>query len=195
MIVKLTSQHANQVAKLHKESLPDEFLSSLGKKFLTVLYSILLRQKSIVAYGYLIEDKLIGFIIGTTNKQQAFRQVIGSSQGLKLVPYLVFNLFKKPAIVFYFAETLFYSKVHLTQTNSELLAICVAKQYRRQGIGKKLVGKLQYALNQRGQRLFAVSTTSKVADSFYQKLGGRMSKQFTMFGKKWNMYLLKTKGN
>lgn len=193
MIKKLSFSDCRQAAFLHKDSLPNDFLASLGSDFLRVLYQIFSQMTSVYTYAWIEGKNIKGVLVGTTDTNSLFRTIFVSFCNKLVIPTLK-SIIRNPTVIFRIIETFSYTKRSKSTTNTELLIICVAPEAQRKGIGSMLVRRFKEDLRKSGIDSFKVSThfDSVNAKRFYQALGGKSVGQFKQYGTVWQTYLLST---
>src|SRR3990167_8043791 len=98
MITRINKGHADEAARIHLNSLPGDFLPSLGIGFLKVFYEGLIPNPSIFGFVVLDGDTIRGFIIGAENMESVFKSVI-ATQFFKLSRKILLSLLKNPFIL------------------------------------------------------------------------------------------------
>lgn len=175
------------IAALHIQNLSGDFLPSLGKEFLQAMYEGIIGKLGV--YIFVDRDKagISGFIIGTSDMNLFFKQVI-SSNFIKLLILLAFQIIKNPSIIRKIIETFFYPKKDIGP-KAELVVVAVGKAYRGQGIGKKLVDSLEREFIKKG--IFEYKLTvhaDKDAVLFYEHTGMKRISSFQLYDKMWYVY-------
>lgn len=195
MIVRLTSNDCRIIAKIHSVCLADDFLPSFGQKFLEQLYHGILFDKHTIGFGFKNQGSITGFLIGTTNTSGFIKRVLRLN-GWRLIPFALRKIITYPRTLMHLIETVFYSQVtnHHHNIPAELLIIAVNETHRRKGVGKKLVQAFQKKLNNAGSAYFIVHThiDNKAANAFYREFGAKRISSFSLYGKLWNSYRVKT---
>lgn len=138
---RATVADAPRVARLHVEGIQTGFLSTLGDRFLRVLYrSLIAWEKATV----LVADtgRVVGFAAGVVDTGEFYRHFLrrhGVLAAVLAAPRLL-----RPTALRRAWETLRYAAD--TGTPAELLSMAVAPSARGQGTGRKLGGDLLQAL-------------------------------------------------
>ena len=189
MIRTLTYVDAQQIACIHADALPDDFLPSFGAKFLEILHSQLLSSVKVTATGYFENDQLVGFIVGTTNTAQLFSEIFRAGF-LRFLPFILKKAITSPTTFKKLLETIFYGQKKSTVASGELIIIAIKSSCRRKGIGRKLFKRLITDFRIQGVHLFQVSTlvNNQSANQFYKRLGGKFNHSFSMYDQRWNLY-------
>jgi len=167
----------NKLAYFHKLYIPSGFISSLGNRFLSILYKHI--SESTVSFSLVAKDneKIIGFITGTENLSKFYKDFFMKKffvAFFTLLPY-----FFNPKIIFKISETFLYpkrkNKISKNMPTAELLSIVVDKEYREKGVAKKLFQELVNEYKKRGINEFKVIVGSNLLNAikFYEKMGCR----------------------
>ncbi len=189
---KLTAINASSCARLHLKCLPEDFLASLGYKFLYSLYKSMLQLDDISAWGIFYKSELTGFVIGISDSSTMTIRILRKNFK-ELVLWLTFKLIVNPLIIFNLLDTLFYSSRQPHKCESELLFIGVSEKWRRNEVGNRLIEQLFRDFKQKGIKCFSVNVYQKNlrANLFYQKLNGKLIGEFYLYHQHWNSYLFK----
>jgi ribosomal protein S18 acetylase RimI-like enzyme len=193
-IVPARSEHFKVVARLHASSITEGFLSTLGTRFLTVLYSGIAQADGSGVLVAVEQDKVLGYISYTRDIKTCYRQVLMSewpALTLTMVPN-AFNLsIYKKAI-----ETLLYPFKHHDNSSgsavsgAELLSMAVNENARGKGIGKLLVSALDKEMSRMNIDGYHVVThgIDERSNAFYMACGFTKVSEFLNHGKpmrKW----------
>ena len=191
-IGSLEARHAETVAELHRLALPKGVLSRLGSPFLVRLYDEIARApRSGVWTALTADDECVGFISGTADVRTCYRHVM-SSAALPLM-ILACPSLRHPSTLKRIIETLLYPlqgriadrqelssrwiappETRTDEIHAELLSLAVGSKARRQGIGYRLVSRLEKNLALwRVAPSYRVVTDAEDARSnrFYRSLG------------------------
>lgn len=164
-----------QVAELHASNIDQGFLSSLGPRFLSLLYEAIDTHPSSVLLLAWHDGKLVGFVSGAQGMGAIYRQLLRRwfRLGLALLPALL-----SPAKVWKIAEiVLLGSKAppvaHLP--HAELLSIAVDPAHRGHGHAQSLYEQLVAHFTAQGLTGFkiVVGETLGPAHRFYTRLGAK----------------------
>lgn len=180
-----------KLAKIHFTELNSDFLPSLGERFLELLYLSLIQSKNTYMCVYQLNGDIHGYVVGSKNFSDVFKKVI-LNNFIKYTLLIFPQLIKKPVIIKKIIETFFYTKKEGNETPSaELVVISITKKYHRRGIGKKLVKALEKKFVHQGIKKYKVTVNAKnlAANSFYTHLGFEKSHNFSLYGKKINLYI------
>jgi ribosomal protein S18 acetylase RimI-like enzyme len=159
------------VAKLHMKSIRTGFLTSLGVKFLALMYRSIDEANFstlIVKYN---DSKLVGFVTGSIGTSNLYK--IMFHHPLDLVQALfpiIFNINK--------IKKIFEILKHTSGTKrgkypkAELLTICVHSDYRRQGVAIDLYRQLSDFFKSKSITKFVIIVGQSLeANSFYKNQG------------------------
>ena len=142
---------ANEIANLHYTQIKTGFLSSLGKKFLTILYKSLIKEQEgiVVILKNSDDDKTLGFVSGTSDLKKIYFKII-----LKNFPQLTISILPKLfdiKNIRKIAETFFYPKnLPKDIPESETLSLVINPKFQGQGLGKILFLEYAKILKKRG---------------------------------------------
>ena len=162
-----------QVAQIHSTCIDLGFLSSLGPRFLALLYeSIDADEKSILILEKK-QDKVIGFVAGGRSMKSIYRKMLSRLPRvfITLLPPML-----NPKKLWKIIELLCFGKKRKPNSScpeAELFSIAVIDSSRGNGLAQKLY----YALAQRffveGEHAFCmiVGETLRPAHRFYKKMG------------------------
>jgi len=192
MIVRpLEVQHLRAVAALHCESLPGDFLPSLGPRFLEVLYRGMLELD--VACGQVALDgaNVVGFVIGTLDSAGLFGRVL-RQRALPLAWHVARALLRRPQLLWPTLETVLYPSKERAAgiPDAELLVIAVQQTKRSSGVGERLVDGFEHDLRRRGAAAYKLTVLERNprAQRFYERAGFTRAHQFRLYDKAWLLY-------
>jgi len=187
MIKPLTPLNVSEVADIHLKALEGDFLPSLGFDFLKTFYSGIVGKKAVYSFGIFEEDKLQGFVIGTTDSKKFFSDAFKENI-FKLIILLLFELFKKPTLLKNILETLLYPN-KTSGPKAELVVIAIRKNFQGKGAGKSLVGILEREFKRNGIKRYKLTVhADKGAVGFYEHLKYQRTSSFQLYGKMWYQY-------
>ena len=188
----MSLQHRNAVAALHRMALPNGFLSSLGDRFLGILYSGIGRDPgSAVWVATDDNDQVLGFVSGTLDVRRCYRSVLVNSFIFllwALIPALVHATSWKRIL-----ETLTYPfrqnpepaaedpVASDEEIPAELLSLAVSEHSRGLGVGRHLVTRLESSFRAQGyDGPYRVVTDAldPSSNAFYRKVGFALVREF-----------------
>ena len=188
---KIKSEESFQIARLHIDGIPTGFISSLGERFVTVLYEAI--ADSPYGFGFVAEEngKVLGFVAFTTDINQLYRSII-FQKGIKFTFLLAGKMFSIARIKKIF-QTLFYpSRVKSSALpKAELLSIAISPDMRGKGIGRELIAKGFEECRKRGidKVKVLVAAENEAANKLYQKCGFERVTQMDSHGVLSNIYV------
>jgi len=158
------------VARLHASCISQGFLSSLGSRFLTVLYRAIDRSASAVLIVETDDSGVIGFVAGGNGMGPIYRQMLRDFPALiaALAPVIV-----QPRKVIGIIEVLRRGGGGKDLPAHELFAIAVAPAARGSGTAPKLYRALCDHFQQQDVGAFriVVGDTLAPAHRFYKRMG------------------------
>ena len=187
----LQPSHAEQIAKLHIESISTGFISSLGIDFVVSLYEAIAQSKS--SFGFVAEKdgKVLGFVAFTTSLNKLYKSVI-LKRGPLFALLLAGKMFSLERVKRVF-ETLFYPgrtrKMNLPP--AELLSIAVARQERGKGLASQLIEKGFQRCRKKGidKVKVLIGADNRLGNKLYIKFGFELVGQIVNHGVLSNIYV------
>ncbi len=174
--LRISENHVNQVAKLHKNLIKTGFLSQLGEKFLSVLYSSMVTSPNAFCIVAIENGRVIGFISGAISVRKFYKEFV-SKNFFEILVLLIIKMIQNPIVLIRALETAMYSggKHSLEMPEAELLSVAVDKNYHGKGVSKVLFEELVKEFRRRGVKKFKVVVGEPLirAQKYYEKLGGR----------------------
>ena len=79
MIKKISKSEIKELAVLHQQVLPS-FLSVFPLSFIEKFYTSQLARDGQLILGYFNEDKLVGFVFGTNNVEELYKDFINKNK-------------------------------------------------------------------------------------------------------------------
>lgn len=161
------------LARLHRQSLPDAFLPTLGDRFLRQLYRSLLADADAVTLVAEDHRGVIGFASGVASVRDFYRRFYrrhGIRAAVAAAPRLI-----RPSVLRRVVETARYPNGTSTLPDAELLAIAVDPSVRARSVSVGVVlarGVLQRLAEFGAERVKVVtSSENHQANRFYGSLG------------------------
>ena len=189
-----------QVVQVHIQAFPGFFLTLMGTRFLRLLYSGFLNHPtgiSLVACPQAKPSEVIGFVVGTTQPQGFFSQLL-RQHWLAFAMASLWPLLKRPGLVFVkLWSALFYRGESLPdQPNAALLSsLGVKPTAQGQQIGQQLVSAFLAHAQTAGATAVYLTTdqsNNAKANHFYTRLGfGLAGTCKRPHGRILNRYLIK----
>lgn len=173
------TRYAQQMANMHINALPESFLASLGVKFLSLVYELLISDPEIITIGEFKGSKLIGFVAAGGSLKRIYVKLL-------FKPLLVFRSLAWNSVRFNslrgIFEVIIYSfctestkrkNVNAKRTIPELYLIAVESNYQRLGIASNLLQELIDYFVEQGTMEFKVLVGEEleIAKKFYEKHG------------------------
>jgi ribosomal protein S18 acetylase RimI-like enzyme len=162
-----------QVAALHVANINQGFLSTLGVRFVALLYRAIDECEDSSFFVEESEGRVVGFVSGATGMGPIYRRM------LHYWPALFASLFPSmfnPRCLRRILEILKYSRGHQVADglpNAELLSIAVDPAYRGQRRADFLYEKLASYFRGRGEAAFMITVGKGLAPAhrFYRRMG------------------------
>lgn len=165
-----------QVAELHAEGLKSGFLSSLGYRFLELLYRSIDENGDSVLIVELDGDRVTGFITGGNGMRSIYKQLLW--RPLKLTSALAPNLLSPKKLrgvleVVIKGSGAAPEAMKASLPRHELLSMVVASDFRGKGVSEKLYRRLCDYFTAQGAGSFRILVGGQLnpANRFYQRMG------------------------
>jgi len=177
VIRRATAADAAAMARLHADGMPDAFLPTLGRPFLTRLYRAIAADPDAVAMVAEGVDGVAGFAAGVTSVGAFYRRFArghGPAAALAAASRLV-----RPRVAWRLLETVRYpSQADAGDgrlPDAELLSIAVDPAWRVGGTGRALADGVLAGLADRGvgELKVVVGADNLAANRFYARVGFR----------------------
>jgi ribosomal protein S18 acetylase RimI-like enzyme len=191
-IIKMSRNHSREwfreVAEVHHAELVEGTLRNLGVEGLEVIYRSSVSVPKCGLWCAVESNHVIGFITGCADIRRYYRSLfLRSALPLAFISFQRIlktrsfgHLFK--ALVYPFQKS---SWIHppeeIHETNAELVAVAVEKEFHHRGIGRILVAQLEEAFREwQIGPIYHVATDSRdpLSNGFYQGMG------FVKYGEK-----------
>jgi ribosomal protein S18 acetylase RimI-like enzyme len=162
---------AEQAARLHAEQIAEGFLSSLGPRFLRLLYRRVARWPRSFLVVADEGGTVVGHAAATEDVRGLYRQFL-LHDGVLAAAVAAPRLARRWRSVL---ETLRYPSSQAQLPSAELLAVAVASQLRGRGIGRALVNAANDELARRGvsDARVVVAAANAPALALYRSSGFR----------------------
>jgi glycosyltransferase involved in cell wall biosynthesis/ribosomal protein S18 acetylase RimI-like enzyme len=162
---------ASALARIHREALPEGFLSSLGQAFLRRMYLALARDREAVALVAEHGDRVVGFATGVRSVRGFYRRFYlrhGLAAAFAAAPRLL-----NRETLRRITETARYPSASEDLPESELLSIAVTDGWRSHGLGRALAQGIVDGLKDRGAREIkvVVGADNEGGNRFYAGMG------------------------
>ncbi|HBI03209.1 MAG TPA: hypothetical protein DDY49_04155 [Paenibacillaceae bacterium] len=186
------------VVKTHQAAFKDYFLTNLGDKFLFRFYKEFLEDKDTIAIGAYVQEKLVGFILCSKNKnhvmdkfyQKNFWFIIRNViiQTLKMNKIIISGLISRFKLgIGVIKSLLFPNNIQPDANNTEistahntrLLSIAVLPQYQGTGASKGMMSFFHNYLMEDNVNAVGLSVKKENtrAIKFYEKMGWQVEKK------------------
>ena len=187
---------SSQIAKLHIESFPNFFLTTLGYSFLKTYYSSCTKSKGAISICAIDNEKkiIVGFAVGCLNSAGFNKRLICSNLSAYVYQVIVV-LFSNPLALVRLSKNIKKGNVLIDNGDySELLSIGVSPEQNGLGIGQELLVKFEKLVSDKG--ICKVTLTSdahanKNVLNFYKKSGYTVYYEFETFPKRKMLKLIK----
>lgn len=173
-----------QVGRLHAENLDQGFLSTLGEKFLFLMYRAIDECDGAVLVIESCERGVAGFVSGAESMSLIYRQMLRHWPQLiaSLAPSLL-----NPVKFWRILEILYYSRLNIEQDGLprfELLSIAVDPSYRGRGVSDRLYERLIEHCRSLNEPAFkiVVGEALRPAHRFYGRMGAEVVGELCVHG-------------
>lgn len=173
-----------QVAELHASCIDQGFLSTLGARFLTVLYRAIDRSSTSALLVETSGTSVTGFVSGGSGMGPIYRQMLRDWPALiaALAPVLL-----KPRKILGIIEILRRGgarEVGITLPEAELFSIAVAPEARGSDTAKRLYGALCTHFRKQGVPAFRIVVGDSLipAQRFYTRMGAEPATSLRLHG-------------
>lgn len=178
-----------EVVAVHQESLPDDFMTSLGADFLHHAYYGLAIQSGL-GFGFFYEDsgRIAGFILGSYEAKTLQRLRLRRYWPM-ILKSLAKNLLENP----FFIKRIFQAVLAMQKRTggregAELVSLAVHPSLRRRGIAGKLVQSFKKHLAERGVNHCWTKSHASAAKQFYLRMGFVEAESFRMNDKQYTVF-------
>lgn len=185
---------APRLALLHMQNLPDAFLTSLGRRFLTYLYRAFVSCPRAFCVVAVSDGSVVGFATGAEDIGVFYRH-FGRKYLFVVGPVLITKIFNPKSARKVIDNMLYPSRVKEGLPRAEFLTLGVDRSHRGQGIGEALYNELVREFRRRGVSEFkaAVSDWLSGACRFHERNGGVVAAVLELHGgEKSRIYVWKT---
>lgn len=194
-IRQMTMEHIDAVVDIHLESFKGFFSSFLGRQFLSLEYSEVVKSPLGVGFVFLEDSSVLGFVCGMTKPGQFFSSFM-KKNWLRLGWISLRKIVRRPKIIPKMVRGVFYpSKNPVDPGIAGLFSIAVLPEKSGKGVGKILVETFLSEMRKRGMKEVYLSTDkveNESVNEFYRKLGFTLRKtHLTPEGRKINEYFIK----
>jgi len=187
LISKTNREAWKDIFYLYYNYMYDSYFLRLGEKFLQKYLRKLLSLQHVVVF-VAMSEKPVGFIIATTNSQWLVKDLVFNFDlfftFLKLIIHCPQKFFRGLEIVFYPVFTF------LKGVKAEFLSIAIVPEYRRKGLGKRLIEEVLNEFAKMGIKKAKVTTLDKnvSVNLLLEKMNFKLQRKFKLLGKIFNLY-------
>lgn len=190
-IQSLNKRDCKEAAALRFENEEWGFLPSMGMKFYTELLKATCDSKW--GFGIVCKDNnetTAGFVCACIDINKYYREVI-IKRGIILVFLAFLKLLRYPRLIIgSFQHLNNHTRGFYNDVKAEWLIMVVKRNYRGQGIGKKLTSSLISEYRKRGVKKFnsTVRTDNMISCHIHEKVGFQFIGRFESHDEKMNRY-------
>ena len=180
-VVPLRHEWLSDLSRIHSDSLPGDFLPSLGESFLKDLYyPSVFQSRNAITLVALIDDCPVGFVTVSNNSRALTREVVSGN-------YLRLSLYAFAAAIAHWGKMKQCCEVIWSallakpdRIKSEIVFIAVSEEYRNRGIGTALVNEALRWLKKKEALPCRTKTRADNARviAMYQRMGWRIRERF-----------------
>ena len=177
---------AEDIFRLYNNYMFDSYLLKLGSSFVKKYLKIILRSKYCITL-VAVDKEVIGFIAATLDSG---RLLSGLYRNAEIFMEWIKGFLRHPGMVLKSLELMLYPfNTRVRNVNAEFLFITIEPPYRNKNLGSRLIKEVLALMRQKGIKRAKVSTQveNEPVNTLLKKLGFRIEKRFTLFGK--HMYL------
>ena len=194
MIREMRLEDLDRVVDIHLRAFSGFFLSSLGSRFLRLLYRSIVLYDESVALIYDQEGKIAGFIAGAIAPSKLYKYLI-RTQFLGFAWAATSGIARNPLILpRLLCAFLYPGKTSPLANTATLMSIAVDPNIQTKGIGKQLVNVFLQKASEHDVDQVDLTTDrvdNETANLFYRKLGFRCHRVFTTpEGREMNEYVI-----
>jgi ribosomal protein S18 acetylase RimI-like enzyme len=195
-IQRMLPKHIESVVRVHLESFPGFFLSSLGPGFLRLFYQGVLNDETGIAVIAEREDVVLGFVCGS-NAPRGFYRRLFQKQWWRFGWAAMGALARRPWMVRRFLGAVRMRVVSEDAAPAaELMSLAISPHAQRQGLGGDLVLRFLAEARSLGASRVTLTTDRQAnqhVNSFYHRLGFALAASFvTNTGREMNRYEINT---
>ena len=193
MVRTMLEKDIKEVVRIHSESLPQDFLPSLGIDFLAkIFYPNTLNSPLGITFVKTIDGEVAGFLT-LAYKSNLFLKNIILKNFYRTIIIFFKKMFLTPLFLRECLDIFFqvFLKEKEYKESPEIVVIAVKKNFRGMGVGQELVNYVKEHLKNKGfNKLFVKTLTSNLsAIKLYEKTGGVMREEISRANKKYSVVL------
>lgn len=188
-------EDVESVVRVHTQSFPGFFLSSLGPEFLRLFYMAVLNDATGIALVASRQNSIVGFACGSSAPQGFYRHLL-KRQWWKFGSAAMRAVICRPSMIQHLLSAV-RSRVGPTDDTpvAELMSVATAPHFQRHGVGEVLVTRFLSEARRSGSARVTLTTDRRAnesVNSFYRRLGFTLATSFvTNTGREMNLYEIK----
>lgn len=173
----LDEKYISDVVRIHQKELSYTFNSRMGFEHLSFIYQIMTQHHESYVGVALFQNKPVGVISGTFNTNKIMTLLLRSLT-LRQAVNTFYTIMKQPVLIQEWRKGSEIGRQVFFEgalVQPALTAIAVDSSFHGQGIGKRLVGQLEYFFKQKGVLSYRLDTlkANLNAQKFYTSLGSQ----------------------
>jgi hypothetical protein len=187
---------AERVAELHEAAMGKSLWAQLGRSFLVALYRALVDSPTFIAFVYVEDAEVKGFIAGSLDTRAMFADILRRRKQFVLPPAAL-GVLRRPSLIPLLVQTARYSDVSGADVPGESLFCSFVPNLR----GKRVSGHINKVLFDellaRGHAKVKITTEvdNQEANRQLQSWGFEDSGRFRFYGKDMVTYVLPLRGH
>jgi ribosomal protein S18 acetylase RimI-like enzyme len=195
-IVPMSQEHVNATVQIHLDSFPHFFSTFLGPKYVSIVYTEILKVPNHIAWvAQDANKKTVGFVMGVT-EQSSFFAHMARKHWLNIALASVWAVIRHPQIILRLFRALLYpQKSREASAQALLLSIAVLPTDRGARVGQKLLQAFLGEMKERNVPAVCLTTDAddnEKTNRFYLKAGFMVARTFTTAeGRRINEYLIR----
>lgn len=204
MNMQIRNANLDDIAKIvdvHIKSFEGFFLTTLGRRFLTLLYKGFLETESGILRVSCIEQRIYGFSAGSTLPDTFFSE-LRQRHWFKFFIAALPSLISNPIVVFKkLFHAIFYKGdgIEMLPNAALLSSLAVDPNYSGKAVGSALLADFEEQVRQKGGLEYVYLTTDKNSNErvigFYTKADYVQESQFSQSGKRIMLRFVKKISN
>lgn len=188
-LIEASLTHSAELARVHAEALPDDFLPSLGHSYLELeYYPRALRSPHAKTYIGTDDGREVFGFVTIAHDAEAFMRDMTRGRILVLAWYAIRRALTDPFHLLKSASVLFASREHrYPQWPGEIVIVAVAGGRRGKGYGHRLIETALAYLVRCGVRHCRTKTLASNKDviGLYERMGWSVADRFVLIGKSY----------
>lgn len=177
----------NSFIDMHYNAFKGYLTGRLGKEYVSYFLTSLITSKEGVFYTHSEDDKILGFICGTTDITKFWNK----EYRRKLWKLAIIIILKNPLTAFNMLRHIWVQhQVDKCEMNARILSLVISEECRGRGMGRRLVETFSSFMARQGVKNYLVYTDADCpASKFYHKMGFRLVKTINFFGYRINCFI------